>query len=164
MRRMHSSPTRELTKTGESVPSLWDPFRSIRRFGLPEVFDDFFRGFPTMRMPQFETGWQPRVNIQETDKEYVISAALPGVKKDDVKISVQDGVLTLSGEYKAEKEEKDKNYLKREMSYGSFQRSFILPAGIHPENVKASHKEGILTVSLPKGVQAKKQGIDIKVD
>ncbi|MBI4376970.1 MAG: Hsp20/alpha crystallin family protein, partial [Elusimicrobia bacterium] len=99
-----------------------------------------------------------------TNKEYIISAALPGMKKEDVHINVRNGVLTLSGERKEETEEKGKNWLKREMGYGSFQRSFILPVGVHPEDVKASYKDGVLNVSLPKLEPEKKQGIDIKVD
>ncbi|HVE14533.1 MAG TPA: Hsp20/alpha crystallin family protein, partial [Elusimicrobiota bacterium] len=76
----------------------------------------------------------------------------------------QDGVLTLSGEHKEEKEEKSKGYLRQEMSCGCFSRSFILPTGVHPENLKASHKDGMLTVTVPKLDQGKSRGVSVKID
>jgi HSP20 family protein len=138
------------------LPAAFEP--------LKDLFEDIFEGLPRLRMPVLPRAWTPRVNIKETEKEYVITAAIPGVKKEDVKITVEDGVLYITGEHKEEKEEKGKTYLRQEMSYGSFQRSFVLPAGLHPEDVKATQKDGMLTVRLPKLEPPKAKGVYIKVD
>jgi HSP20 family protein len=108
--------------------------------------------------------WIPRADVRETDKEYILDIALPGVKKEDVKVEVKDDVLTVTGEKKSEKEEKGKGWLRRESSYGSFQRSFVLPEGLHPEDVKASNKDGVLTLTMRKPAESKSRGVSIKVD
>jgi HSP20 family protein len=86
------------------------------------------------------------------------------VKKEDVKVEVKDDVLTITGEKKCEKEEKGKNWLRRESSYGSFQRCFVLPEGLHTEDVKASCKDGVLTLTMRKPAEVKSRGVSIKVD
>lgn len=156
---------KEIVRQEERSLAAWDPVREFRAMtGFSDIFEDLFTGFPRMLMPALPGRWTPKVNIKETDKEYVITAALPGVRKEDVRINVQDGVLTIAGEQGEEREEKGKGYLRQEMSYGSFQRCFVLPAGVHPEDVKASQKDGILTVTLPKPAQARSRAIDIKVE
>ncbi len=156
---------KEMVKEEGRRSSVWDPLGALRAsIGFPDLFEDLFAGLPTPRVSTFARAWLPKVNIKETDKQYVITAALPGVKKEDVKIEVRNGVLTIAGEQKEEKEEKGKDYLRREMSFGSFQRSFVLPEGVHPEDVKASQKDGLLTVTLPKPETPKRKGVDIKVD
>jgi HSP20 family protein len=107
--------------------------------------------------------WAPLVDITEDEKEYVIKADRPEVKKEDVKISVQDGVLAISGERKYEKEEKGKKYHRVERSYGSFERSFSVPADAEEEKVSAQFKDGVLMVHLPKGETAKPKRLEIKV-
>jgi HSP20 family protein len=107
--------------------------------------------------------WAPLVDITEDEKEYVIKADLPDVKKEDVKISVQDGVLAISGERKYEKEEKGKKYHRVERSYGSFERIFSVPADAEEEKVSAQFKDGVLMVHLPKGETAKPKRLEIKV-
>ena len=157
--------SKELT-VEETRPALWDPLRDFRRMtGMSELFGDLFEGvgLPSLRFPAIARAWEPRVNIKEDGKCYEITAALPGVKKEDVKISMQGGILTLSGEYKEEKEEKSKSFIRNELTQGSFQRSFILPSYVHPEDVKASFKDGLLTVALPKK-EEKPRGVSIKVD
>lgn len=155
-------PNKELLVHNDKPLATWDPLREFKSLtGISNLFEDFFTGLPAMSLAGT---WTPRVNIKETDKEYVISAALPGIKKEDVKVNLQDGVLVISGETKEEKEDKGKDYLRQEMRYGSFRRSFALPSGIHPENLKASCKDGILTVIVPKPFEVKTRGINIKVD
>jgi len=107
--------------------------------------------------------WSPLVDISETDDKIKVTAEVPGMKKDDIKISIQDNVLTLKGEKKQEKEEKDKNSHRVERAYGAFERSFSLPASVQTDKVKASYKEGVLTISLPKPEEAKPKEIDISV-
>ena len=107
--------------------------------------------------------WAPLADVIEDDKEYLIKAELPEVKKEDVKVTVENGVLTLSGERKFEKEEKNKKYHRMERAYGSFMRSFTLPDDADPEKVKAEFKDGILTVHLAKSEKAKRKQLDIAV-
>lgn len=135
--------------------------------GLPVLSDligDFFSALPMARTLAVPKAWVPRVDVHETEKSYVITASLPGVKKDDVKISVENGMLTLSGERRQEKEEKGKNFLRRETQYGAFERSFMLPEAIHPEQIKAGHSDGLLTITLPKPEHKKSRGVNVKVD
>jgi HSP20 family protein len=89
---------------------------------------------------------------------------MPGMSKDDVKVSVQDNVLTLKGEKKQEKEEKDKNYHRVERSYGSFCRSFQLPTSVKADKVKANYKDGVLSITLPKTEEVKPKEIPISID
>lgn len=103
------------------------------------------------------------VDITEDEKEYVIKAELPEVKKEDVKLTVQDNVLAISGERKYEKEEKDKKYHRVERAYGSFLRSFTLPEDADGSKVAAEYKDGLLKVHLPKAERAKPKSIEVKV-
>lgn len=156
---------KELATVEERPLESWDPFREMRSLmSMPDLFEDFFTGVPLLRLPALPRAWAPKVNIKETEKEYIITAGVPGYKKEDVKINVQNGMLTISGEHKEEKEEKGKGYLRQEMSCGSFSRSFALPAGVHPEDMKASQKDGLLTVTLRKPEEAKSRGVSVKVE
>ncbi len=146
------------------MPSLLKGFPSLFG-GFSELFDDLASGFPMMRYPSLRTTtWWPRVDIHETEKEYVITAAVPGLRKEDIKINVENGVLSISGERKESKEDKSRECLRHEILYGSFRRDFVLPSGIHPEDVKATQKEGLLTVSMPKPHETKSRGISIRVE
>jgi len=107
--------------------------------------------------------WEPLADITEDDKEYVIKAELPDVKKEDVKVTVENGVLTIAGERKFEKEEKKKKYHRVERSYGSFVRSFALPDLADADKVKAEFKDGMLTVHVPKSERAKAKQVEVKV-
>src|SRR4029077_11764482 len=102
-----------------------------------------------------QAGWMPPVDIEESDKEYLIKAELPGMKKEEVGLKVEGGTLSISGERKAEKEEKDKKYHRLEGSYGAFQGSFTLPEGTLSEKISAEFKDGVLLVHLPKDEKAK---------
>lgn len=142
----------------------WDPFRD-----LEEVSDRLNRMFtrPASRTDGKETmivaDWTPSVDISETDGEYQIKAEIPDVKKEDVKVTLEDGVLTLQGERKYEKEEKGKKFHRIERSYGSFVRTFSLPDVINEEKVKAEFKDGVLNLHLPKSEKAKPKAIEVKV-
>jgi HSP20 family protein len=103
------------------------------------------------------------VDISEDNNEYVVKAELPEMKKEEVKVSVENGELTISGERKIEKEEKGKKYHRIERSYGSFMRSFTLPETVSGEKVSAEFKDGILTVHLPKDEKTKPKSIEVKV-
>ena len=107
--------------------------------------------------------WAPLVDISEDDKEYLIKAELPEVKKEDVKVTAEDGTLTIMGERKFEKEEKGKKYHRVERAYGSFGRSFSFPDDASPEKVTADFKDGVLSVHLAKTEKAKPQQIEIKI-
>ncbi|MBK9305920.1 MAG: Hsp20/alpha crystallin family protein [Nitrospira sp.] len=143
----------------------WDPFRE-----LEEVSDRLNRMFarPATRSSNGKetmivADWTPSVDISETEGEYQIKAEIPDVKKEDVKVTLEDGVLTIQGERRHEKEEKGKKYHRIERSYGSFVRTFSLPDVIDEEKVKAEFKEGVLNLSLPKSEKAKPKAIDVKV-
>ena len=107
--------------------------------------------------------WEPLADITEDEKEYVIKAELPDVKKDDVKVIVENGVLTIAGERKFEKEEKKKKYHRVERAYGSFVRSFALPDLAEADKVKAEFRDGMLTVHVPKSERAKAKQVEVKV-
>jgi HSP20 family protein len=107
--------------------------------------------------------WAPAMDVQESDNEYLIKADLPDVKKDDVKVSVEDGILTVEGERRMEQEEKGKKFHRIERSYGKFIRRFEVPADVDPQKVVAEFKEGVLNVHLPKSPALKPKAIDIKV-
>ena len=107
--------------------------------------------------------WSPLVDITEDEKEYLVKAEIPEMKKEDIKINVHDEVLTVSGERKYEKEEKGKKFHRVERAYGSFMRSFTLPEDADGSKISAEYKDGLLKVHLPKSEQAKKKSIEVKV-
>lgn len=107
--------------------------------------------------------WSPLVDISEDEKEYVIKAEVPEMKKEEIKINIHDDVLSISGERKYEKEEKGKKYHRVERAYGSFMRSFTLPEDADGSKVNAEYKDGVLKVHLPKSEKAKPKAIEVKV-
>lgn len=124
----------------------WNPFREM---------DEMLRGFRTgLPMPRDLTApladFTPAVDIVEKDREYLVKAQLPGVRKEDVKVELLNGVLTLTGERKYEKEEKTEKMHRVETAYGAFTRSFVVPEDVLAEKIAADYKDGILTVHLPK--------------
>jgi len=143
----------------------WDPFRE-----LEDVSDRLNRMFarPGARTSNGKetmivADWTPSVDISETENEYQIKAEIPDVKKEDVKVTLEDGVLTIQGERKHEKEERGKKYHRIERSYGSFVRTFSLPDVIDDEKVMAEFKDGVLNLHLPKSEKAKPKAIEVKV-
>ena len=131
--------------------------------------DDMDRLFNMMTSREYEgeelgqSEWSPRVDISEKDDNFLVTAELPGMKKDDIKITMQDGVLTIRGEKKYEKETEEKNVHLRERRYGSFMRSFRLPTPVNNQKIDASFKDGILNLTLPKAEEAKPKEIEIKM-
>ena len=140
----------------------WHPAREMEN-----LFDRYTK---SMSWPQWgnqeimTTGdWAPRVDISETDKEFVIKAEIPEVNKQDVKVTVDNGVLTIRGERKKEKEEKNKKFHRVERFYGSFSRSFTLPENADEAKIEASFKDGVLNLQIPKLAERKPKGIDVKI-
>jgi HSP20 family protein len=142
----------------------WNPFRELEE--MQNRLSSLFGRTP-VRGPGEEamtvSEWTPLVDITEDDKEYLIKAELPEVKKEEVKVTVENGTLTITGERKFEKEEKGKKYHRIERAYGSFMRSFTLPEGAAGDKVSADFKDGVLKVHLPKSAEAKPKSIDVKV-
>lgn len=144
----------------------YDPFKEMEE--LQNRFSKLFGLTPT----RFGNGekelftaseWAPSVDITEDEKEWLVKADLPDVKKEDVKVTVENGVLAITGERKLEKEEKNKRYHRIERSYGTFLRNFALPEGADGAKVIADFKDGVLKVHLPKSEKAKSKAIDVKV-
>ena len=143
----------------------WRPFRDLLSIQneMNRLFDDFF-GRPFTRLEWTKEAWSPSVDVSETKDNVIVNAEIPGMNKEDVKVSVQDNVLILSGERKQEKEEKNANYHRIERSYGSFSRSFTLPTSVQADKVKATYKDGILKITLPKTEEVKPKEILISVE
>lgn len=146
------NPTREL--------SAWpSEMLSIQR-EMNRLFDSFFRN------DEVGTGmsmWSPAVDILERDAEYEVRMELPGVRKDDVKITIENNILTIRGEKKQESSDEGKGYRRVERSYGTFERSFTLPTSVRSDKIDATVAEGVLTVRLPKAEEARPKEIEIKV-
>jgi HSP20 family protein len=143
----------------------WRPFRDLVSIQdeMNRLFDDFF-GRPFIRREWTEEAWSPSVDMSETKDNVIVNAEIPGIPKEDIKVAVQDNILTLSGEKGQEKEEKNANYHRIERSYGSFRRSFTLPTSVKPDEVKATYKDGILKITLPKTEEVKPKEIPISVE
>ena len=149
----------------------WDPFRELDSFQnrLASLFGQEPAKLqnpaasPAASKELEVENWRPLVDIVEDDKEFVITAEIPQVRKEVVKVTVEDGTLVISGERKAEKEVKEKKFHRIERSYGSFQRSFVLADNVDASDIKAEHKDGLLKVHLPKIAQPEKKAIDVKV-
>ena len=143
----------------------WDPFREMD--DLQKRLNSIFGLSPARQINGKEemtvAQWLPLVDITEDDKEYLIKAELPEVRKEDVKVTVENGVLTISGERKLEKEEKDKRYHRIERAYGSFTRSFQVPDDADEAKVGAEFKDGVLVVRLAKSEKARPKSIEVKV-
>lgn len=144
----------------------WNPFAE-----LEEMLDRYSRtpgqarltGRDGQQEVMRKGDWAPAVDITEDSDAYIIKAELPGVERNDVRVQVNDGVLTLQGERHAEKEEKDKKVHRVERFYGNFARSFTLPDNVDEEQIQADYKDGMLTLRLPKSEKAKPRSIEVKV-
>jgi HSP20 family protein len=143
----------------------WDPFRELEEVStrLNRLFSQ-----PLGRRRIEDEGslmaeWAPAVDVQETEGEYLIKADLPDVKKEDVHVELQDGMLCLRGERRQEKEEKGKKFHRIERAYGQFERRLALPSEVDPQTVAAEFKNGVLNVHLPKSASAKPKAIEVKV-
>jgi len=146
----------------------WRPFRDLWSIQdeINRIFEDFFGRVPERRLaetPGEIAQWTPDLDLAETDNEYIVKADLPGLKQDQIKISLRDNLLTVKGERKSEKEEKGKNYHRIERSFGAFARTITLPGKVQGDKVKASYKDGVLEITLPKSEESKSKEISIEV-
>jgi HSP20 family protein len=148
---------RDRTVSGSS-----NPFMSLQR-EVERLFEDFTRGFPAMpSLGGNGASLMPSIDVTETDKEIEITAELPGLEEKDVQINVADNLLTIRGEKKVDKEEKDKNYRLVERSYGSFERTLELPSSVDLDAIKAGIAKGVLKVTVPKPAPAQSKKIEVK--
>jgi HSP20 family protein len=147
--------------------ATWNPFRELDE--VQNRLGSFFSGMTRHRLGNGNgeslklADWSPDVEITEDDREYLIKTDLPEMKKEEVKVVIENGILSISGERKAEKEEKGKKYHRIERSYGSFIRTFTVPEDADGTKVAAEFKDGVLKVHLPKSPDAKPKTIDVKV-
>jgi HSP20 family protein len=145
---------------------MWNPFRELDE--VQNRLGSFFGG-SLNRLGNGNGGlkladWSPKVDIIEDDKEYLVKADLPEVKKEDVNVTLENGVLSISGERKSEKEEKNKRFHRIERSFGSFERTFTIPEDAETAKMKAEFKDGVLRVHVPKSPMAQPKKIDVKVE
>lgn len=145
----------------EIIP--WKPFGGLGllRREMDRVWDQFGTDAPLFRT--FEKEWAPSIDLSETKDNFVVKADLPGIEAKDVNIHISGEILTIKGEKKAEKEEKDEHYHRVERCSGAFQRIFQLPSSVKTDKVDATFDKGVLKITLPKVEEAKKKEIDIKV-
>ncbi|MFD2514132.1 Hsp20/alpha crystallin family protein [Pontibacter locisalis] len=130
---------------------------------MDRFFDNDFWGMP-MQMNRQMMANMPATNIRENEKDYSIEVAAPGMKKEDFNIDVNEGMLTISSHKEEEKKQEEENYTRREYNYSSFSRSFRLPESVNEDDIKASYKDGVLHLSVPKGKEQEKPKKKIKVD
>lgn len=156
-----------------STVEAWPPFESLRQ-EINRMFDDFGWGsWPAFRRSLFATEPMfsrrltrtnmPVVDVVESEKAYEVTAELPGIDEKNIEVKVANGILTMKGEKQEEKEEKKKDYYLQERHYGSFERSFEIPEGVDPDKIEATFKKGVLTVTLPKKVEAQKPAKKVEV-
>jgi HSP20 family protein len=142
----------------------WDPFADMAdlRREMDQVFGDFFGRTPS-KMAATEAIWSPLVDIHETKDSFQLKAELPGVKQEDIQVSVEGDALTLKGERKRETEVKEDQYHRIERSYGRFERVILLPSVVDPDRVKATYGDGVLEIQLPKREEAKPKEVKVEV-
>lgn len=139
----------------------WDPFAEMQ-----SMFAPLFRS--SSLQPRLSTEgdvtfeWSPSADISENEREYLIRASLPGVKKEDIKVHMQEGMISIGGERKQEKEDKNEKFHRVESVYGSFSRSFGLPDNVKADAVKSEYKDGVLTVHIPKAEKEKAKQISVQ--
>jgi HSP20 family protein len=144
----------------------WDPFEELREVqrSLDRLFDELAGRRPARRTQAREAAvWEPAVEVYETDQEVVVRAELPGVDPKDVNVTVQDNTVTIEAEAREEQEERGRTYLRRELRYGRFVRSLALPAEVRSDAAKASYRNGVLEVRVPKSERAKPKQVKVEV-
>jgi HSP20 family protein len=136
------------------------PFEGLTTWN--DEFDNFFDdNFTTENI---RSTWYPAVDIEHKEKEYVLKADIPGLKKEDIKVTIENGSLTLKGERKSEHEENKNNYHRIERTYGTFQRSFKIPEGLTEKQIKAKYDDGVLELTIPTPKVEEPKTIDIKIE
>ncbi len=145
-----------LTKRNESQ---LHPFEAFER-DVKRIFDDFFALEP---VDLFDSAWVPSLDVEEDEKSIHVRAEIPGIDEKDLNVTLEDNVLTISGEKKEERKEENKRYVLAERRFGSFKRSVALPAEVKADNIKASFKNGVLTVDFEKKEVSQPKRITINV-
>lgn len=142
----------------------WNPFAEFEKLQdeINKVFEDFpLASYKDADSPNFF--WAPAIDVYNTPDSYIIKADLPGMKRENIDVAVEGDILVLKGEKKEEKEEKGKDFLKRERMIGSFSRTLKLPGEVDAEKIAASYKDGVLEINLPKKEEAKPKQIKVDV-
>ena len=140
----------------------WDPFADIDTF-FNRMMPTGFARWPQLPGDGNKSEWAPSADISETEQEYVIRASLPAVKKEDVAVTVDSGMITIKGERKQQKEDKSEKYHRVESFYGAFERSFSLPENVNSDAIRCESKDGVLTVHIPKSEPQKAKPKQISV-
>ncbi len=141
----------------------WSPASDLMNFDreFGRLFNDFLN--TDVRLFEDISRVVPDMDVEETDDAFLISAELPGMKKDDIKITFQDNILTISGEKKMEEKRDEKNFHRMERSYGKFSRSIGIPAGVKLDKIDAEYEKGVLHITIPKAEESKPRKIEVKV-
>ncbi len=141
----------------------WDPFREMGTLQgrMNRLFEESGRAVRGEE-PAPTTVWSPAVDIHETENEIMVKAEVPGIEKNEIELTLENNVLSLRGDRRFEKDTREENYHRIERSYGSFSRSFQIPAVVDEAKIAADHKDGVLTITLPKTHKAKAKQIAIK--
>ncbi|MBS4028584.1 MAG: Hsp20/alpha crystallin family protein [Ignavibacteriales bacterium] len=152
----------------------WTPVRNITRFNpfgdfnemehrMNRLLDSFFSNSTVNDDGIVSARFVPATDIAEFDEHYLVTVDLPGLKKDEIKITLEDHTLTISGEKKFENEEKKDSYHRVERGYGRFERAFTLPQSVKTDKIDAKYKDGVLSLTVPKAEEAKQRTIEVKV-
>jgi HSP20 family protein len=162
-------PIKREKSAAPSSTELWRPFETLRG-EIDRMFDDFGRGlWPSWgrslsgAAPQMSSLLTPAVDVVESEKSYEITTELPGMDEKNIEVKLADGILTIKGEKQEAKEEKEKNYYRRERSYGAFERSFEVPETVQVDKIEANFSKGVLKLMLPKKAEAQKPAKKIEV-
>lgn len=144
----------------------WDPMRELAsvRESMNRIFDDAFSRFPSLVSRREEGWWQPSVDVIDRGKEIVVKANVPGIDPKDVEVTVSENMVNIKGQTAQEKEDKGANYYRRERYYGAIQRSIPLDAKVEAEKAKATFKNGVLEVTVPKVEGAEGKQVQVKVE
>ena len=139
----------------------WEPFRDMLnlRADMDRLFKTFFTGFGE----EHEGIWAPVIDIEEDKDNILVKAEIPGLKKDEIKVTVRDNMLSISGERRQDQEVKDRVFHRIERSYGKFSRRISLPVAVDADKIKANYKDGILHITLPKPESVKPKQIDVEI-
>ena len=148
-----------------AIVRWWDPLRDLSGIQdkMNQLFEDTFSRTRGRDESLGKGMWTPAVDIYESEDSVVVKAEIPGVEKEQISVETKDGILTLHGERKFEKEVKEENYHRIERAYGTFHRSFSLPSSVEQDRISAKFKEGVLEVTLPKKERAKPKQIKVDV-
>jgi HSP20 family protein len=144
-------------RNAKTCATTWSPLDEFER-EISRFFDGTTR--PLASMPG---AWAPAVDVRETDDAYILHADLPGMKKEDITISVKDNTITVQGERKREDKTEEKGYSRYERSHGTFARSFTVRDGFAADKVEAAYADGVLSVTLPKLEQSKPRQVEVKI-